>query len=161
MKGTKELIKSEPARLLNPIEDMERWFEEMWRRPFSAFRTPYWAGTIAFELEREFYPSVDMYETDHELVVKCDLPGVKKNDIKLDVAHDLLTISGEKSKEEKVEKTNYYRYESSYGKFSRSFELPEGLNIDKAKAHFENGVLEIKIPKAPEAERMSKPISIE
>jgi HSP20 family protein len=160
MKGTKDLVKSEPTRLLAPIEDMERWFEEMWRSPFSAFRAPFWVGTRTTELE-DFSPSVDMYETDHELVVKCDIPGVKKNDIKLDVTHDLLTISGEKSKEEKVEKANYYRYESTYGKFSRSFQLPEGLDIDKAKAHFENGVLEIKIPKSPEAERMSKPISIE
>lgn len=159
MKGTKELVKSEPTRPLAPFEDMERWFEEMWRRPFSAFRAPFWAGTRTTELE-EFSPSVDMYETDHELVVKCDIPGVKKNDIKLDVTHDLLTISGEKSKEEKVEKANYYRYETTYGKFSRSFQLPEGLDIDKAKAHFDNGVLEIKIPKSPEAERMSKKILI-
>ncbi len=160
MKGTKELVKSEPTRLLAPIEDMERWFDEMWRRPFAAFRTPFWAGTRTAELE-EFSPTVDMYETEHELVVKCDLPGVKKTDIKLDVTHDMLTISGEKSKEEKVEKANYYRYESAYGKFSRSFELPEGLDTEKAKAHFENGVLEIKIPRSPEAERMSKPIAIE
>ena len=160
MKGTRELVKSEPSRVLTPIEDMERWFDEIWRRPFSAFRAPFLAGARTTELE-EFSPSVDMYETDRELVVKCDLPGVKKGDLKLDVAHDYLTISGEKRQEEKVEKTNYYRYESTYGEFSRRFELPEGLDIDKAKAHFEDGVLEIKIPKSPEAERMSKPIPIE
>jgi HSP20 family protein len=160
MKGAKELVKSEPTRLLTPFEDMERWFEEMWRRPFSAFRAPFWTGARPTELE-EFSPSVDMYETEHEFIVKCDLPGVKKGDLKLDVAHDYLTISGEKRKEEKVEKINYYRYESTYGKFSRSFELPDGLNVDKAKAHFENGVLEVKIPKSPEAEKMSKPIAIE
>jgi HSP20 family protein len=160
MKGTKELVKSEPSRLLTPIEDMERLFDEMWRRPFSAFRAPFWAGTRTADIEG-FSPSVDVYETDHELIVKCDLPGVKKENINLDIAHNLLTISGEKTKEEKVEKANYYRYESSYGSFSRSFELPEGLDMEKAKAHFENGVLEIKVPKSAEAEKMSKKISIE
>jgi HSP20 family protein len=160
MKGTKELIKSEPSRLLTPIEDMERWFDEMWRRPFSALRTPFWAGTRTAEFEG-FSPSVDVYETDHELIIKCDLPGVKKENVDLDITHNLLKISGEKSREEKVEEANYYRYESSYGKFSRSFELPEGLDIDKARAHFEDGVLEIKVPKSAEAEKTSKKISIE
>ena len=159
MKGTKELVKTEPSRLLSPIEDMERWFEEMWRRPFAAFRTPFWA-TRGLEAE-EFSPSLDMYDTDHELIVKCDLPGLKKKDIELNITHNFLTISGERGKEEKVEKANYYRYERSYGKFSRSFELPEGLDIEKAKAHVEDGVLEVKIPKSEEAERMSKKIAIE
>lgn len=160
MRGTKEIVKTEPSRLLTPIEDMGRWFDEIWRRPFSALRMPFWAGTGALEAEG-FSPSVDMYETEHEFVVKCDLPGVKKDDIDIDIAHNFLTISGEKCMEEKVEKSNYYRYESSYGKFSRNFELPEGLDIDKAKAHFEDGVLEIKLPKSEEAEKMSKKISIE
>ncbi len=160
MKGTKELVKTEPSRLLSPIEDMERWFEEMWRRPFSAFRTPFWPTTRTLEAE-EFMPSLDMYDTEHELIVKCDLPGLKKKDIELNITHNYLTISGERGKEEKVEKANYYRYERSYGKFSRSFELPEGLDIEKAKAHFEDGVLEVKIPKSEEAEKMSKKIAIE
>ncbi len=160
MKGTKELVKTEPSRLLSPIEDMERWFDEVWRRPFAAFRAPFWGGPRTMEVE-EFTPFLDMYETDHDLVVKCDLPGLKKSDIELDITHKSLTISGERSKEGKVEKANYYRYERSYGKFSRSFELPEGLNIEKAKAHFEDGVLEVKIPKSEEAEKMSKKIAIE
>lgn len=159
MKGMKELVKSEPSRLLTPIEDMERLFDEMWRRPFSALRAPFWAGARTAAVEG-FSPSVDVYETDHELIVKCDLPGVKKENVSLDIAHNFLTISGERSKEEKVEKANYYRYESSYGRFSRSFELPTGLDIEKAKAHFEDGVLEIKIPKSAEAEKMSKKILI-
>ncbi len=160
MKGTKELVKSEPSRLLSPIEDMERWFEEMWRRPFSAFSAPFWPAKRTLEAE-EFLPSLDMYDTEHELIVKCDLPGLKKKDIELNITHNYLTISGERGKEEKVEKANYYRYERSYGKFSRSFELPEGLDIEKAKAHFEDGVLEVKIPKSEEAEKMSKKIAIE
>ena len=159
MKGTKELVKAERPRFLTPFEEMEKWFEESWMRPFSMFRAPLRTGFRATEFE-EFSPNVDMYEEGKDIVVRADLPGVKKGDLTIDVSDNMLTISGEKKHEEKVEKKDYYRYESTYGTFTRSFELPGGMDIEKAKAHLEDGVLEIRIPKSAEAVQKSKTISI-
>lgn len=162
MKGTKELIKAEKPRMLSPfdeLERMERWFENMWSRPFSLL-TPLWHGASIAERE-EISPSVDIFEEGNDLVVKADLPGVRKEGLDVNIAENYLTISGEKKKEEKVERENYYRFERSYGSFTRRFELPEGLDTDKAKAHFENGVLEVRIPKSEEAVKKAKKISID
>jgi HSP20 family protein len=106
-------------------------------------------------------PSVDIYDEGDELVFKADMPGVNKEDLKVDVAGDYLTISGEKKKEEKIERNNYYRFERSHGSFSRRFELPAGVDTDKIKAHFEGGVLEVRIPKTEEAAKKSKKISVD
>jgi HSP20 family protein len=160
MKGTKELVKADKPRFLAPFEEMENWFEESWMRPFSMLRSPLWGEMRTTEFD-EFSPTVDVYEEGKDVVVKADLPGVKKSDITIDVSDNMLTISGEKKHEDKVEKKDYYRYESMYGRFSRSFELPGGMDMEKAKAHFENGVLEIRIPKSAEAVQKSKTISIQ
>lgn len=159
MKGTKELVKAEKPRMLSPLDEMESWLEEAWHRPLSLIRAPFWGKGLA-ELH-EVSPSVDIYEDKSELVLKADLPGVKKEDIKVDISDDFLTITGEKRKEEKVEREHYYRFERTHGAFCRRFELPEGTETDKVKAHFEDGVLEIRIPKSEEAVKKSKRISIE
>ncbi|MDA8432210.1 MAG: Hsp20/alpha crystallin family protein [Nitrospiraceae bacterium] len=159
MKGTKELVKTERPRVLKPFDEMEKWMEESWMRPFSLFRAPFWTERMT-EFE-EFSPRVDIYEEGKDVVVKAALPGVKKGDITIDVSDNMLTISGEKKHEDKVEKKDYYRYESTYGNFSRSFELPGGTDMEKAKAHFEDGVLEIRVPKSDEAVQKSRTIKIQ
>ena len=162
---TKELVKTEKSRLMtpekrlfSPLEEMEKWLEDVWTRPFSLFRAPFLGGLTEM---REISPSVDIYEEGNELVFKADVPGVKKEDLTVNIHDNFLIISGEKKREEKIERDNYYRYERSHGSFHRRFELPEGLDTEKVKAHFENGVLEVKIPKSEEAERKIKKISIE
>ncbi len=157
MKGTKDLIKSE-RRLLSPLEEMEKWFENAWARPYSLFRSPLWHERL-MEKE-ELLPSVDVYEEGNDLVVKTDLPGVRKEDIQIDIADNWMTISGEKKREEKVKNEYYCRFERAHGSFSREFELPSGMDTEKAKAHYENGVLEVRIPKSEEAVRKSRKISI-
>jgi HSP20 family protein len=164
MKGSKELIKPESTRALSPFEElekMERWFEDIWRRPFSLVGSPLWAGGRISQREEQVSPSVDIYDAGKELAVTVDLPGVRKEDLQVNLEGRFLTISGEKKKEEEVEKDNYYRYERSHGTFTRRFELPEGLESDKAKAHYENGVLRIEIPKSKEAVDKAKHIPIE
>jgi HSP20 family protein len=89
------------------------------------------------------------------------VPGVKKEDLDLNVHENYLTILGHKRKEEKVEREDYYRFERSYGSFTRRFELPEGMDTEKIKAHFENGVLEVRIPRSEETAKKSKKITIE
>ncbi|MFN3870514.1 MAG: Hsp20/alpha crystallin family protein [Aquificaceae bacterium] len=100
------------------------------------------------EVERAFAPAVDVYETDQELVVKADLPGVKKENVEVSIRDNSLCIRGEK-KEEKEEKTEtYHRVERVYGKFERVIPLPADVKVEEAKAEFKDGVLEIRIPKA-------------
>lgn len=117
------------------------------------------AGRLA-EL-KEFSPSIDMYVDGNELVLKADLPGVRKEDIGIDITGTMLTISGERKREETI-KDNccYYRFERSEGVFSRRFELPEEIDTDKVKTHFENGVLELRIPKTEEAASKTRKIPV-
>ena len=96
-------------------------------------------------------PAVDIYETEHELVVKADLPDVNPQDLDIRVEGNILTIRGERKFENKVNEENYLRIERSYGSFSRSFSLANSVNSDAIKADYQNGVLTLSIPKPEEA----------
>lgn len=119
-----------------------------------------WFETPAIDrtkIEEKFIqPDFNLIETKDSWIVEAELPGIKKEDIKLDVKDNYLTISGKK--ESRYEKTEdyYQRHESSYGKFKRSYQL-KGLDGDKIEAKYENGVLTVTVPKTPEKE----PIKIE
>jgi len=159
-KKEKDLIKAAPTKALSPIEEMESWFENFLRRPFSLMR-PSWFPRLRMPEIEELTPSVDVFEQKDEVVVKAELPGLSKEDIDVKVTGDVITISGEKKKEEKVEKKNYYRMERSYGSFTRSLRLPAEVQTEKASAKFEEGVLEIRIPKTEEAKKKEKKVLIE
>ena len=105
-----------------------------------------------------WHPVVDLFEKDENYVVKAELPGLKKEDISIDIEDRLLTLKGERKYENEVKEDHYYRRERSYGKFQRSFRLPTDVNPDDVKAKFNDGVLEIEVPK-PE-EKKPKQISI-
>jgi HSP20 family protein len=98
-------------------------------------------------------PPVSVSETADELILTAELPGLSEDDVHIEIENDVLTISGEKSEErtEGEEERNYHIWERSYGSFRRSFTLPRAVISDQVTAHFENGVLEIRLPKAPEA----------
>jgi len=96
-------------------------------------------------------PSVDIFETEHELVVKADLPDVKPEELDIRVENNILTIRGERKFEKKVEESNYLRVERSYGSFARSFSLANTVNSEAIKADYQNGVLTLSIPKREEA----------
>ena len=102
-------------------------------------------------LGRTWAPAVDIYEDKNNIIVKAELPGMKKEDLSIDVKNNVLTLSGERKHEEKTRKENFHRIERSYGKFSRSFTLPDSVKVDKVKANYKDGVLEITLPKAEEA----------
>ena len=120
-------------------QEMNRLFDEFFgeRRSESA--------------EGKWMPAVDVSETDPEMVVRAELPGLSQDDIDLNLQDNVLTIKGEKKKEEKKEKENFRRIERSYGSFSRSFTLPASVNQDKIQAIFKDGVLLITLPKVEEA----------
>ena len=94
-----------------------------------------------------FVPTVNTREGEFAYHVDVDLPGVKKEDIKVDLNKGVLTISGERKTKEEVKQEDYYKIETYFGKFSRSFTLPDNVDIEKKKKKSDNGVLEIVIPK--------------
>jgi HSP20 family protein len=102
-------------------------------------------------------PSVDIVESEEAYELKAEIPGLKKEDIQVSLEDGLLTIRGEKKKETETEKKNYHTIERVFGKFERSFRLPENVRGDSIHAKYDNGVLSIDIPKAEE----SKPKQIE
>ena len=99
-----------------------------------------------------FTPSVNTREDEKAYYIEVDLPGVKKEDIKVDIKDNTLTISGERKFKEEVKEDDYYKIETAIGKFSRTFTLPEDADVDNIDAKSENGVLEIVIPKVKKEE---------
>ena len=139
-----EMQRWEPFRdLVTLREAMDRLFAESFVRPSTAF------PATGFE------PSVDVYQTKDEIVVKAALPGIKPDDIDISVTGDLLTIRGEMKQEEKIEEGSYLRQERRYGQFCREFALPTQVSADKSKAEFEHGVLTLRLPKAEAAKPKS------
>jgi HSP20 family protein len=165
-KEKKELVKVGLTKALTPFQEMERRFQEMEKRFEDFFKRPFslmpslWPRLKMPEIE-ELSPSIDILTEGDDVVVKAELPGMKKEDIDISLTKDTITISGEKKKEEKVEKKDYYSIERSYGSFKRSFSLPSEVQTEKASAKFKDGVLEIRIPKTEEAKKKEKKIMIE
>jgi len=123
--------------------------EEFWREPFGSF--PF--------LREHGYPALDISESDSEIVVKAELPGLEPKDVEITVDDDMLSIKGEKKFEEEEKKDNYHRIERSYGSFQRSVVLPSSVKTDEVKAKFDKGVLTISLAKSPKAK--GKKIMIE
>ena len=142
------LTRWEPAREMMTLrEAMDRLFDDALTRPFSLVREggSTWASM-----------AIDMYQTDNEVVVRAALPGIKADEVQINVANDILTIKGEtKQAEEKKDKAWHIR-EQRWGAFERSIMLPTGVKSDQAKADFENGILTITLPKSEQ----SKPKTI-
>jgi HSP20 family protein len=142
------LIRWEPTRELQSIQS------EM-NRLFNSFFEPAAAGSGASAVLRRWSPAVDVVETDDNFVLRADLPGVSESDVKIELYDNVLILSGERKASHEENKKGYYRVERSYGHFSRSLTLPEGVDADGIKASFDNGVLEVKIPK-PEQRKPRK-----
>ena len=134
-----------PWRPFRELEDMERRLDEVFGRPFLP------ALWRRFPLEtRGWAPAVDVFEKADKFVVKAELPGMKEEDVDISVVGDTLTIKGERKAETEVKDEDYYCCERSYGSFSRSIGLPSTVDAKKIEASFEDGVLEVSLPKAPE-----------
>ena len=100
----------------------------------------------------DWTPPVDVFETkDHEIVLRAELPGLKREEIDIRVENSTLTLRGERKQEKEVSKENYHRIERAYGTFSRSFSLPSTVDTEKVSANFADGVLTVKLPTRDEA----------
>lgn len=97
-------------------------------------------------------PPVDIYETDHALVMKAELPGFSKDDISIELKDNTLFIKGERKRQDEVSESNYHRTERVYGAFQRSFQLPITVEHDKIQASYKDGILELHLPKTPAAQ---------
>jgi HSP20 family protein len=109
-----------------------------------------WAPLLPFRFAEDFVrvPPVDVFEEAGAIVVKAELPGMKKEEIDIHVAGELVTISGKKEKEEKVERKDYLRLERTAGEFTRTVKLPAPIVVEKVTAAYKDGVLELRAPKA-------------
>jgi len=130
----------DPFALLRQMTpELDRLFEEpFWSRrwPFRALAAP----------AVGFMPEIDVFEKDNRLITKVDLPGMKKEDVKVEVTDGHLAISGERKTEAEETKEDHYRCEREYGSFYRAVPLPEGVTLDDVKATFADGVLEVSVP---------------
>lgn len=147
-----------PSRWMSPIDEMERIFDEYFPRGW--LRRWEWPALPEFARRMELrMPKVDVIDRDEEVVVKAEIPGVDKNDLDVSMAGNAVTIKGQSHHEEKEEKGDFYRCEISRGAFSRTVNLPAEVDASQAQASFRDGMLELRLPKKPEAKR--QPISVE
>ena len=145
-------------RFTSTFGDMERMFEDFFQR---RLLMPSWMPRLHFPEFADVSTSIDMYEEGEDLIIKAEVPGLKKNEISIDFADDVVTISGEKKSEERTERKDYYCVERSFGSFSRKLRLPVEIQIDKTHALFKVGVLEIRMPKSEAAKKKARKITVE
>ena len=164
-KGKMEVALKSPETV-NPFQMMRRFTEDMERlfEDFQGFSFPNFFKTdfapFRMEFDKvEWIPQIEVLQNNGQFMVRADLPGLTKDDVKVEVTDDLLTLSGERKEEKEEEREGFYRSERSYGSFYRQIPLPEGAKTDNAAATFLNGVLEITIP-APKVEPSTRKLEI-
>ena len=143
--------------LLGRREDIFRPFRELQREIDRLFDDFF--RTEVRPAKEFFAPDMDVYETDDEVVIEVEIPGIDRKDVKITVEENILKISGEKKVEREQKGKNYYYVERSAGKFERAIRLPDYVDVEKIKAEYKNGVLTIRVPK--KEERKKKVIEVE
>jgi len=138
--------------------DMDRMMDEFLGRRFRPWWPERWFGGDGMGQRA---PAIDLFEEKDDIVIKAELPGMDKNNIEVKLTDNTLMIKGEKKKEDEVKEENYYRCERSYGSFVRNIELPKAVHVDKVKASFKNGILEVRVPKTEEAKSKEIKVKVE
>lgn len=146
----------DPFALLRQMTaELDRAFD------WPSFRMPLFRGPNGGDELPAWTPKIDVFERDNRLITRVDLPGLKKEDINVEVADGYLVLSGERKEEKEETKDNVYRAEREYGSFYRSVPLPEGTKAEDVKATFADGVLEVSTPLPPKAESKARRINVE
>ncbi|HEU0172869.1 MAG TPA: Hsp20/alpha crystallin family protein [Blastocatellia bacterium] len=143
-----------------PLEMIRRFSEEMDHAVGHMFENLGLSRGRGFGELLAWAPAIEVFERDNKMIVRAELPGMSKDDIKVEMTDEGLLIHGERKREKEEECEGWYRSERSYGEFRRLIPLPEGVNADQAKARFENGVLEVTAP-IPESARRQRSVPIE
>ncbi len=152
---------------LRPFEslrrEVDRLFDEFdggfWRSPFRSqfFDLAPFRGGEATSMAT---PAVDVSETDKAYEITAEMPGMDEKNVEVKVANSVLTIKGEKQEDREEKKKDYYMRERSFGSFERTFQVPEGVEIDKIEANFKNGLLSVTLPKSAAAQKAEKKITV-
>jgi HSP20 family protein len=148
----KEVRKVEPTRTVTPFEEIDRYFENLF--PRGLFRPLRWEWPT--EVAAPFggkLPKVDVVDREKEVLVRAEVPGVEKDKLEISVTESSVTIKGTAHHEEKEEKGEYYRCETTHGEFARTVALPAEVDSEHTKAKYKDGVLEITLPKVKKAHR--------
>ncbi|MCS7150033.1 MAG: Hsp20/alpha crystallin family protein [Caldimicrobium sp.] len=138
-----------------PLQELRKEMDRIWQEFFGKTYLP-----ERFEVV-EWAPAVDVSETEDAIIVKADLPGVKPEDIEINIVDNVLTLKGEKKREVEEKKENFYRVERFYGSFMRAIQLPTEVEIEKVKAQYKDGVLKVCLPKKPEEKKKVIKVEVE
>jgi HSP20 family protein len=134
------LVRWDPIRELDSLQgDMNRLFDR------------FFEGRAPNSGSRRWIPAMDLVEIEDALVLRGDLPGMTEEDVDIEIKDNVLTVSGERKSENEEKGEGFHRVERAFGRFSRSLNLPQGIDPEKVEAKFDNGVLEVRIPKPAEA----------
>jgi HSP20 family protein len=130
------LVRWEPAREVDSLQsEVNRVFDAFFGTAGGGNRTRRWV------------PAMDLVETEDHLVLKADLPGMSRDDVEIEIKDGVLTVAGERRTDHEEKSEGFYRVERAFGRFSRSLTLPDGVDADSVAAEFEDGVLDVRIPK--------------
>jgi len=141
------LIKFEPFRDLDLLNtNIRRFFDDF--------------PTATQEFSSTYHPKIDIYEDDKKIYFEAEVPGMNKKDLNISVHDNILTVTGEKKKESEEKGKNFFRMERTFGSFTRSFTLPDEINVEKIDAKFTDGILKIEIEKAIPKKAEERVISI-
>lgn len=142
---------------LQPFDDLRKEIDRVFSDFSSGIQWPAWTS---LGKEGEIVPSIDVHETEKQIRISVELPGVDEKDVDVSVADDMLTISGEKKSEVEKKDGDYYRSERSFGSFSRSMSFPFSISEKSVDAQFRKGVLTVTIKKPAEAKPKTKKIAV-
>jgi len=147
----------DPFMLMRMLsDDLDRMAER-----FGFGRFPGFGDLMQQDKTGMWSPQIEVSEDDGQLMVRADLPGLKKEDVNVEISDGMIVISGERKQERQDKRKGYYRSERNYGSFSRAIPLPEGANLDDAKASFNDGVLEITVPMPQEKQKQPRQVQIQ
>lgn len=149
----REMTEAVPRRDITLFDEMDRLFDTMahrgWMHPFREL-LPEWTGV---DETFTITPKVDVVDREAEILVRAEVPGVDKDNLQVELAGDLLTITGERKQEETKEEGAFYRSEIAHGSFTRTIRLSAEVAFEETQAEFKDGVLEIHLPKTQKTER--------
>lgn len=157
-----KVTKPASAPALTTFEALHRQIDrlfESFNQPGRLFGRPFFTES-QWPLTGNGVPALDIAETDKSFEISAELPGLDEKNVEVTIVNGGLTIKGEKQEEKEEKEKNYYLHERHFGSFERSFQIPEGVDVDKIQADFAKGVLKVTLPKKPDAQKPQKKIEV-